>query len=592
VLEAWFDELDHTEIRALQDAVEWVPVRAGETLYRQGDAAEGMYLVVGGRLRLLRRGPDGVERTVADVGRGGGLGQYGLLADAPRSERAVALRDSHVVRVPRALVARHPSIVIQTARSIVERDRASGRPGGRPRTFAIVPLPGTDHGPAVSDLLAGRLRAWGRVDVLDAATVDGILGRTGAAQAERDSVFDASLTHWLNEREADHDFLVLGCDASRTAWTQRALRQSDVAVLVAHAGGDASVATVEREAAERAGDVELVLVHPDATERPSGTARWLEDRPGVTTHHLRLGHAQDAGRLARRLTGRAHGLVFSGGGARGYAHIGLIRALQEAEVPVDMVAGTSMGAVVAGGFALDQSYEFCYQTARSFGDPKKLLDRTLPLVALNRSKAVTELYQSMYADTRIEDLWTPFFCVSANLTRAEPVVHESGPLWTAVRASSAIPGVFTPLMHEGDLLVDGGVMNNFPVDLMRERAGSGIVIGSNAYTQNAQPHAYDLGSSVSGWKALREKILPFGPKGRYPSMLGTLMRATSLSSKHLSEAAEDLADLLLRYPTEDFGTLDFGEYDALIDMGYRVGRSEVAAWLERTEGIDRTSQAA
>ena len=568
VLETWFDVEDPAAIRTLQNQVEWVQLGAGEVLYDEGDEARGSYIVVGGRIRLQRRDQDGELHTVADVGRGGSLGEEGVLADATRPQRAVALRDSHVVHVTREVAETHPSVLLQTARSVVARHRTPSQGGQRPRAFALVPLGDPRRARAVAASLAQRLAAWGSVVELDADAVDRALGRSGAAQVEADSPFHPSLTHWLNEQANEFDHVLLLADAAASAWTRRSVRQADVVLLVADAGDDAEPTDLEAVVAARNEDVQLVLVHPADTERPSGTSRWLDHRPEMLHHHVREGHDGDAARLARRLTGRAQGLVFSGGGARGYVHIGLIKALHELEIPVDWIAGTSMGSVVGGGYALTKSYEFCYRTAATFGDPKQLLDRTLPIVALNRSHAVTNLYRTMFEDARIEDLWTPFFCVSANLTKAEPVVHERGPLWEAVRASSAIPGVFTPLVVDGDVLVDGGVMNNFPVDLMRERIGTGTVIGSNAYTQNSRSNEYSFGPSVSGWRVLREKIVPFGTKRRYPSMLGTLMRATSLSSKHLSEAAPSLADLVLRYPTEDYATLEFDKYDELIEIGY------------------------
>ena len=111
----------------------------------------------------------------------------------------------------------------------------------------------------------------------------------------------------------------------------------------------------------------------------------------------------------------------------------------------------------------------------------------------------------MFNDEQIEDLWIPFFCVSANLTRAELVVHEIGPLWDAVRASTTTLGIFTLIVYRGDVLVDGGVMNNFPVNLMRERVGTGTVISSNAYARGSKDETYSFGPGVSGWKALLQR---------------------------------------------------------------------------------------
>src|SRR5690606_12446049 len=160
-----------------------------------------------------------------------------------------------------------------------------------------------------------------------------------------------------------------------------------------------------------------------------------------------------------------------GGGARGYAHLGVLRALEARGVPVDVVGGTSMGALLGAGIALDRdSAELTERALTIAAKRSPLIDFTLPFAAAATGGKVTRLLQRECGDARIEDLWRPYFCMATNLTRAESQVIDRGFAWEAVRASIAIPGLFPPFLRDGsDVLVDGGVMNGLPADVMRER---------------------------------------------------------------------------------------------------------------------------
>ncbi len=584
VLETWFPDLTAAQIHELQEAVTWVHVAGGEPVYAAGDDADGMYLLVSGRLRSIATDRDGNVLSTVELSRGASIGEYAVLGEGARSETVMAIRDSQLVRLDRELVALHPQVMVQIARNALARANAGGPQkvgsGNGVRTIALVPA--QDDAPLddVIRLLQQELRGWGKVTTLDSGEVERRFGGQGAAQSGRDDALWSALTYWLNEVEAAHEYTLLVTDSGLTEWTRRCLGQADQVVVVANALSDHEPGPVERAMSEvPARSLNLVLVHDDAADQPRGTARWLEARPPLEHHHLRTGVGADAGRLARRLTGRALGLVLSGGGARGYVHLGLIRALLELRQPVDMIAGTSMGALIGAIYAYKQSFDLVLQTAHRFGDPKKLLDRTLPLVALAKSHSVTEMFTGLFEDARLEDFWLPFRCVSANLSKADLVVHQRGLAWEAVRASTAIPGVFTPLVQDGDILVDGGIMNNYPVDIMREMIGTGLIIGSNA-GGGTRNRAFEFGPSISGWRVLFERLLPRGRRTRYPSILGTLMRATSVNSKYLGAAADALADLAIRYPTQEYGNLEFDKYPQLAEIGYATSMERLQDWVD------------
>lgn len=584
VLRDWFGAQDASEVRRLQRELPWIEIAGGETLFDQGDAADAVYLLVSGRLRLERDDGDG-PRPVGEVAPCECTGETSMLVGSARTATVRALRDARLVRVDPELAARHPSFMARLARVVAERSRRreDGRGRGRPpRAFAL--LAATPDAPVreVAAALAAELAPHGGGRLLGRDEVERAFDLAGVADARPGELADAVLGDWLDRQERAESHLLYLADEGATPWTARSLRQADRIVLVADAERLAEIGDAAERARALAPDtpLELILARPPARDAPAGTAPWLDAIRPATHHHLRLGDASEARRAARRLTGRARILVLSGGGARGYVHIGLLGAIEEAGLEIDAVAGTSMGALVGGAYAMNRSYPAAEATARRFGDPSRIVDRTLPLVAIARSRGVTRLLRELFGETRIEDLPTPFFCVSANLSRARPELHDRGPLWRAVRASSAIPGVFSPILQDGDLLVDGGVMNNFPVDLARSRFGDGPLIASNAYGRERESDDYRFPDEVSGWTMLAERLLPKRRRRlRAPSILSTLTKATSLNSHYLMERIGQGADLLVRYPTDGVGSLEFDRVDELVDTGRRHGAEALQGWL-------------
>ncbi len=590
-----FGAATDADVAAWHARAVWRRLARGEALFGLGDPAEEVYLVVSGLLAVR----DESGERVRTAGRGAVVGESAVVGDGARRHAVVALRETDVAAFPAGAAAASARFMARLAGDLIARSTHPGVDGTAGARVVFLPASSGAPVDAVAAAVVARLRAWGPTLELSSRAVDERFGRAGTSQAGAGHGLAPALAMWLDQQLRDHEHVVLVADPVPTPWTRRCLQLADTALLVAAAGEeplDPARAPVAPHAADAgrgseegtAHDLprELVLVHPDDTALPAGTARWLDALRPSAHHHVRLGRDSDLGRLARRVAGRAVGLALSGGGARGYVHIGLLRALEEREVPVDVVFGTSMGAVIGGAYALTQDAEACGRLAGRFGDRKQLMDRTLPLVALTRSRRVNEALRSMFGpETRVEDLWVPFACVSASLTNAELRLHDRGPMWRAVRASAAIPGVFTPVMAEGgsEVLVDGGVMNNLPVDLLRGFLGAGTVIASNAYGGKTDGKPMSFGDDVSGWAVLRSKLLPFGPRVKAPSLLGTLMRATSLASKRLLDEAARYADLVVTYPSSAVTSLEFDHHEETIAVGYRHASETLDAWLGSPE---------
>jgi predicted acylesterase/phospholipase RssA len=325
---------------------------------------------------------------------------------------------------------------------------------------------------------------------------------------------------------------------------------------------------------------DLVLLHGADVKRPMGTAAWLARRQVHTCHHVRTNEKAHVQRLSRLLTGRATGLVLSGGGARGFAHLGVLRALEEFGIQVDRIGGTSMGSLIGAGYAMGRDYGEMFELARQFSSPKQLFDYTLPYASLMASHKVTRVLTEMFGDLQIEDLWQPYFCVSSNLSRAEPVVHQTGLLWKGVRASIAIPGFFTPILHEGDVLVDGGAMNNFPVDIMDELCGGGTVIGVNVSPPKEMVEEYSFGSSISGWRLLWNRLNPFSERVQVPSLGANLMRTLELNSAYKIKSEQPLADVIIQPDVKEYSIMDYSSYREITEVGYQEARKQLARWQD------------
>ena len=598
-----FGTLDEGTMRELESRLSWLHLASGAQLFAQGDAGEDAFLVVNGRLRVATRDDSGCDVVVDEVGRGAAVGEEALLTGAARGVSVHAIRDTHLLRLTRAtfdaMLDRHPRAMMQIARAAVTRlnGALAHRAPARPATIALIAA-----GPDVPlDALAGRLcgvlQAFGSTLRLDAGEVDRMLANPDVAHSAEGSVLHEALTAWLSRAERDHSMVILQGDLNWSAWTRRCAQQADRILVVGRAGSAPQLTEAEIAIAELdlRGRMELVLLHSDATVRPSGTSQWLQGRNVAAHHHVRLGNDADVQRLARRITGRANGLVLGGGGARGFVHVGALQALAEAGVTIDVYGGTSIGALIAAAASMGVSVKDMHSLARDFASPRKLLDRTLPIAALMTGAKVTAFYRELFGDTSIEDMWLPYFGISSGLSRAKAIVHDRGTLWQAVRASTAIPAIFPPFLGDDDEVhVDGGVMNNMPLDVMRQLCEAGTVIGVNPMPTHDRLRSYNFGPSISGWAALAGRFKLFGSRLRAPSILGSVMRATEINSANRMRQTgfRAIADLLIEPAVGDFPILAFGRYADIVEIGYRAAQEAITAWQAASRIETSSSQMA
>jgi predicted acylesterase/phospholipase RssA len=445
----------------------------------------------------------------------------------------------------------------------------------QPVAMAIVPCGAGARADALAIGLCRALEPGRRVLHLDPDR----LRNEHAIPAEwLDDLADGQLAGWLQNQESRCDYVVYVADAKPSPWTRLCVRQADLILFVGMGNGEPDRRIVnDLEAAGRvAARRELVLLY-DSSRAPTGTAAWLTALPVAAHHHVDLSRSSDVERLARLVTGTGVGLVLGGGGARGLAHIGVLRALEEAAIPIDLIGGTSIGAVVAAQHAFGwNSARVLAETERAFAKGS-LNDFTIPVMALLHGKRYIRALEQLFGAWCIEDLPLWYFCVSTNLTRSETVVHRSGRLRKWVAASMAVPGLGPPIFDGRDVLVDGGVLNNLPVDVIRHFR-RGRVIASNASPRVAMRLDRDCDDVPSPWRVLASRFNPFGTPIRVPSILNILTRAASLRNVTHETGPEFSPDLLIEPPVEGFRLLDWRAIATLVDIGYRSARAALEVW--------------
>ena len=569
------------------DRFEVCEVAGGDWLFRQGDSGSSLYLMVRGRLQVIREDPDKAShQLIGEIVPGESVGEAGLLTGEDRSAGIRAIRDSLLIRIDRALFeslsTSHPSLVMKLAShvaTLLQRSHSISEAAHQFNTITLLPLAASERCASFCQELSTGLEAFGNTLTVSGSNLEE-RGAPAPVSADQDEV-SAELQYWLHQQETQNRFLVYNCEAGDDNWTRFAMRQSDLVVFV----GDARETAVlsDWETRLRAGKgiasgrQALVLLQPDSTNNITGTARWLEDRQPDFHLHVREDKPGDVQRVARIISGNALGIVLGAGGARGFAHLGVYKALLEAGVTVDWVGGASIGSIFGSPIAADWDYEKAYSVARhSFVKVKPFSDYTLPLVSLIRGRRMEREIRANQ-DYLIEDLPIPFFCVSSVLDSGELLLHESGDLATALRASASLPGVLPPAVIDKRLIIDGSVLNSMPVDIMqRKPVGKIIAVDLSSH----KSYEVEYPSIPSPWAILAGRLLPFFRRHRVPSLATTILKATEIGTQNQVRESGKQADLLMQPPVRQFSLTGVKAFDRIVDAGYQHARSELEKWLE------------
>ncbi|KAG8694796.1 phosphatidylcholine and lysophosphatidylcholine phospholipase [Ceratobasidium sp. 395] len=545
-----------------------------------------------------------------------------------------------------AISIRHPQTTVQLLRMIASRvrnevDQGSIAPRqqgvskelGRnnPNLKTVCILPAARDVPVVvfATKLQAALEDMGApTSFLTQASVTRHLGRHAFTKLGK-----LKASGWLAEQEQRYRMVLYVADTPvGSPWTQTCIRQAD-SIMIIGMGDDPSLGEFERllMGTKTTARRELVLLHPNKNVVPGSTREWLKNRPWVHGHtHVELPglvqpeaqamqdtdpaaiiafnklknkvqleiqkytrsrankrpnrpkHFSDFARLARRLCGKSVGLVLGGGGARGIAHLGVIRALEDRGIPIDHIGGTSIGSLIGGLYAREGDILSSSIRAKQFSGRmaslwRLLSDITWPVVAYTTGHFFNRSIYKAFSNLHIEDMWLPFFCNTTNIITSRMDIHDTGYAWRYIRASMTLVGLLPPLCDNGDMLVDGGYVDNLPVSTMLAHGASIVFAVDVGSLYDNSPRNY--GDTVSGWWIILNRWNPFSSTRNIPDITDIQGRLTYVSSvPTLEEAKITPGCFYMQMPVHEYGTLQFGRYDEIYQVGYTAAVEMLNQW--------------
>lgn len=562
-------DVSQRAMRSAGKEARWFSLPAGQPLFLAGELADSIFFVVSGTLGAFNSNNEfvGHIRPGEPVGEmalflgGVDTNGDGKTEDKPHTGSVYALRDSEVVALSRTgwnrLVKSEPELLEGMIRIILRRLGRTGQ-----RDMATVPKVYTLL--ATSPTIDLRMRARALREALmkfgqKVAIIDEVQGDEKPA-----AFFDAL--------EQNNDTVILIAAIGDTSWFRLATRQADRIWVLARGDARPSVPLMPEDTspAQRLKLVDVLLLHPGTERRAARPQEWLDATGANRLFHWFGDSDADAMRLARVMAGRSVGIVLSGGGARAYSHIGAIRAIREKGIPIDFAGGASMGAVVAACVAMGwDDNEIEWRIRKAFVESNPLGDYNLPVVGMVKGKRVNARLQEHFGEADISDLKIPFYALSTNLTSGKVHLHRSGSLRQALRATISLPGILPPVVDGDDIFVDGAVLNNFPVDMMRD-LHQGFIIGSDVSGQPEGLNREEFARPLSFW----QWVARYGFSSP-PPIAGLLMRAATVRND--PRLGQDMADVLVLPDLPGIELRDWTAYDAAVEAGYVAAKAALEA---------------
>ncbi len=561
-----FRDIPMDLLETLAGDMSLVHVLGGQYLMRAGEQGHTMYLLVHGRMRVYTDEND--PHAIREIGVGEAVGELAILTDMPRSATVVAIRDSTLVKITeetfRRWVKLHPDSAVQMISRSIKRLLPNTQTRHQPITaLAIVPAQADLDTREVCNALVKAMMPYKKCLLL---TADNQKVQEAIAKGETVSL------EYLNECADQYDLLIYVATPDLNEWSKQCVRQSDQVLMLCSATSFTPLPVIDYLSTDNHTFAKkiLVVLHRSQTELPKHTDKLIQATKADSVFHIQ--HSSDYERIGRFFTGNAISLVFSGGGLRGAAHIGLYFALEENNIPIDMFAGTSFGALVAAGMAqrlprarLNEILDMANRTLPG------LMDYTLPVASLLRGEKLYELLTSAFApDVLLEDLWLPSFCIGTNLSDSKIEIFDRGPAWEAVRASMSLPGIFSPVTHNGKVIIDGGSLNNLPVDIMADRNQGGKIIASNVGSALPDEFYHAESAHVSGVDVLADRFR-VEPHTHLPSLLDILVNVGFIGSRQHLKIAKPLCDYYIDLDLSAYPMMDLKHWNEIIDKGHEQG---------------------
>ncbi|MFQ6014970.1 MAG: patatin-like phospholipase family protein [Anaerolineae bacterium] len=509
--------------------------RKDDIVFHEGGPGDALYLIESGQVEVVIK-QNGEEKILSYLGPGAFFGEMALLLGERRSATVRVVIDADLFVLRKSdfdeLLAQYPPIALTFSRELSRRLIFTDRHPTIRDEYNIVALVGDK----VGELALSLAQQTGqRVLLFDLGGLPPSLDT--ARWGEHDvTIMDAESTAYLRRGGLAES---LGTLVERFKW---------VFLCIPPRKGEISAKAMELA------DVTVQIGEPVPQWKQvlAQTKHWIvPDTPAAID------------RLARRIARRVVGLALSSGSARGIAHIGVLRVLEEEGIPVDMIAGTSAGALFgslyAAGLSLDEITAFTKELPGKVSLRGGLWDFNLPpRSGLIKGKRTLNYLRQYLGDMTFDDLQLPFFVVATDILSGEEVVFDSGPVVEAVRASISVIGVFDPAPVSGRYLIDGGAVNPVPTSVLEEK-GADIIIASSVIPS--------LEERIHRQQQLRE--------GRSPGFIGVILSMMEIMESEIIGSRIHTANVLIKPAVEMYSGLDFEKADELIREGGKAARQEL-----------------
>ena len=565
------------------------PFVAGETLASAGDEVTEFWILVEGELDSYLTDPRGREKWLTTIRQGETVGEIAILEQAPnRPVRFTARTHGTLLFAPAALlhewVKTYPQMMHNLFHTLSERFKvvagvaARSLPSPRLGIVATSPRGCVLAGRLAARLLAAgeRLRAW--------SGQPSSLTSTGswpdALPIQELAPSDSPLLQ-PPAPEVDRQIVVWSPGSNGRAEIKQLLGSDEVLWLVEPrdaASVSQAVSSLNSLQGELAQKVRIVWLLDAATPvapllsgaefKKADVKIRVESTGGALTRQERQG----LDRLVRALRGISVGIALAGGGAKGMAHFGVLHALEEAGLSFDAMSGTSAGAMAGILYASGMSPEKAIKHFQHDLTPPRAV-RSLPkwpnwyLVSQYRRRAWDGMLRKYLHDWRLEQLSIPFHAVTVDLVQVRTVVRRQGDAVHAILESINLPIVSQPILRDGMALVDGGVLNNLPADVLAE-SGVDFVVG------------VDVSSRVRNEFAGNRPDMPTA-RMRNASALDTLFRIFESQAHNIGKMRNQAVDFWIKPDISGFGLAEFHRTAEIAAVGEAAAHATIAELKQR-----------
>jgi NTE family protein len=577
----------HSDVfQALVAQFKILNLKSGDIVFTQGDPSHSLFILVSGKLVAIIATVDAKPKIVGHISPIEAVGEMGALSGDPRSLTVKAVEDSQLLALPsetfKKLCHQYPSIMYETLHPVVGRSQRLMQllsSGEKRKHIALIPANADVHLGKFEEKLIETVARFKKIALLSETTI-----RSDADDDTR------NFEEMISRIEADNVITIYLLKSHETPLAKACWDRIGKLFVIADGNVKPHLDTFALDKLHNTRHLievrrELILLYKKGVV-PNNTHEWLHKADFFLHHHVRMDYTPDYQRLLRFIRGKPFGIVLSGGGAKGWAHIGALRALLESHIPIDAIGGVSAGAVIGALYALNYNYEETYQHfERLLGSAHNVFswkNFTWPAISLFNCEAFTIELEKVFGNKKIENIWLPYFCVTCNLGAYREATHKSGLLWEKCRGSVAVPGLVPPMVINGELHIDGGVVNNLPVNTMREMLGSeSKIIAIELMSELVDHNRYNFPPTLTFKEALLAKMRLGYRDYKFPPFLETFIRSLLVGSSARQKENSAAADLLITPDTRSYSMLRLNHREHqnnLIDLGYQTAFEKLSTW--------------